>query len=169
MTSLAAWIMVWALAAAQPPSRAAGAVVTVPKPGPMDLCPVCGMIVSKYPNWTATVVWKEGRVHHFDGAKDLFNYLLRLPKYAPTRSAKDLATVAVTEFYDLRVIDARQAFYVVGSDVLGPMGHELVPLATSADAEEFIRDHHGRRVLKFADVTLQMLQEVDAGRDSPSR
>jgi hypothetical protein len=31
-----------------------------PKPGPMDLCPICGMIVSKYPDWTATVVWKDG-------------------------------------------------------------------------------------------------------------
>jgi nitrous oxide reductase accessory protein NosL len=165
---LASWILVWALAA-QTPSRAAGAVVAVPKPGPKDLCSVCGMIVAKYPNWTATVVWKDGRVHHFDGAKDLFTYLLRLSKYAPTRSARDLAAVAVTEFYDLRPVDARQAFYVVGSDVLGPMGHELVPLATRADADEFIKDHHGRRVLRFADVTLQVVQEVDAGRDAPWR
>jgi copper chaperone NosL len=153
-----------ALAASQAPASAGGATVLVPKPGPMDLCPVCGMIVSKYPNWTATVVWKDGRRHHFDGAKDLFTYLLQLPKYAPTHSPQDVAAIAVTEFYDLRVIDARQAFYVVGSDVLGPMGHELVPLATRADADEFVKDHHGRSVLKFADVTLHVVQEVDAGR-----
>ena len=32
-----------------------------PEPGPRDLCPVCGMVVSKYPAWIATVVYKIGR------------------------------------------------------------------------------------------------------------
>jgi len=36
--------------------------IPVPKPGPMDLCPVCGMPVSKYPNWVATLVWKDVRI-----------------------------------------------------------------------------------------------------------
>ena len=44
---------------------------------------MCGMIVSKYPNWTATVLYKDGHTHHFDGAKDLFKYLHDLPKYVP--------------------------------------------------------------------------------------
>jgi copper chaperone NosL len=25
-----------------------------PAPGPRDLCPVCGMVVAKYPHWIAT-------------------------------------------------------------------------------------------------------------------
>ena len=56
---LAAWV---AMAAAQMP----------PKPGAKDLWPVCGMLVSKYPNWVATIVYKDGHAHHFDGAKDMF-------------------------------------------------------------------------------------------------
>ena len=27
----------------------------LPKPGPKDKCPVCGMFVAKYPDWTAAV------------------------------------------------------------------------------------------------------------------
>ncbi len=54
-----------------------------PEPGPKDTCPVCGMFVALYPDWVATVLYQDGHAHHFDGAKDLFKYLLDLPKYAP--------------------------------------------------------------------------------------
>jgi hypothetical protein len=40
------------------------------------------MVVSKYPAWVATVVYKDGHAHHFDGAKDLFKYLFDVPRYA---------------------------------------------------------------------------------------
>ncbi len=131
------------------------------KPGARDLCPVCGMMVAKYPHWLATTVWKDGRTVYFDGAKDLFKYLLALPTYAPGRAREEIDLLVVTEFYDLKPIDARQAWYVVGSDVLGPMGHELVPLATRADAEGFLKDHKGRRILRFDEVTAQLLAQLD--------
>ena len=98
-------------------------------------------IVSKYPVWTATVVWKDGHADHFDGAKDMFKFLQALPKYAPSHKRADIRFLAVTDFYNLEKIEAGKAFYVIGSDVMGPMGPELVPLATRADAEDFLKDH----------------------------
>jgi copper chaperone NosL len=135
-----------------------------PAPGPRDTCPVCGMHVAPYPAWAATLVWDDGTALHFDGAKDLFKFLAHLPRYAPRRQARQIRELAVTEFYDVKRIDARAAFYVIGSDVMGPMGHELVPLATRADAEEFLRDHRGKRMLRFAEVTPALLGQVDDGR-----
>lgn len=135
----------------------------VPGPKPADVCPVCGMFVAKYPEWAATLVYGDGAVEHFDGAKDLFKYLLDLSRYAPNRGEEDISAVAVTEYYGLTRIDARTAWFVIGSDVLGPMGHELVPLATSADADEFLDDHQGTRVLRFGDVTPELLERLDAG------
>jgi copper chaperone NosL len=136
----------------------------LPKPQPADTCPVCGMFVTKYPDWIATVLYKDGHAHHFDGAKDLFKYLLALPKWAPGHSAEDIAAIGVTEYYGVSRIDARAAWYVIGSDVLGPMGHELIPLETEADAAEFLRDHGGKGVLRFEDVTPALLSELDQGR-----
>lgn len=135
-----------------------------PEPAATDTCPVCGMFVAKYPDWIATVLYGDGHAHHFDGAKDLFKYLLDMPRWAPGHRAEDIAVVAVTEYYGVTRIDARQAWYVIGSDVLGPMGHELIPLATREDAEEFLRDHAGKRILRFGDVTLGLLGNLDAGR-----
>ena len=148
-------LLVWAtLAAAQ----------TVPRPGPKDTCPVCGMLVSKYPNWVATVVYKDGHAHHFDGAKDMFKYWFDPGKYAKNHKRDDIAAVWVTDYYDLKPIDARQAWFVIGSDTPGPMGHEFVPLASQADAEEFRREHKGTRILRFADVRPEMPLHLDDGK-----
>nr|WP_317623068.1 nitrous oxide reductase accessory protein NosL [Thiohalomonas denitrificans] len=133
----------------------------VPDPEPTDTCPVCGMFVAKYPEWAATVVYQDEHAHHFDGAKDLFKYLLDLPKYAPGHTAADISAIAVTDYYDLARIDARSAYYVIGSDVLGPMGHELVPHPSEADARDFMADHGGDAVVRFDQVTTELLDQLD--------
>ncbi|MEJ2611792.1 MAG: nitrous oxide reductase accessory protein NosL [Candidatus Thiodiazotropha sp.] len=135
----------------------------LPAPGAKDTCPVCGMFVAKYPEWIATVLYKDGHAHHFDGAKDLFKYLLDLEKWAPNHQASEMQLIGVTEYYGLQRIDAHQAYYVIGSDVLGPMGHELIPLESKADADEFMSDHKGVSIVRFKQVTREMLNNLDKG------
>ncbi len=142
----------------------AQALAAPPPPGARDLCPVCGMMVSKYPHWVATIVWKDGHSHHFDGPKDLFKALLNLGKFIPGHRSEDVAGVFVTEFYGLKRIDARKAWFVQGSDVLGPMGNELVPLASAEDAADFRKDHKGRQILHFDQVTPALIQSLDAAK-----
>ncbi len=101
---------------------------------------------------------------HFDGAKDFFKYLLDLKKYEPTRQRGDIQAMGVTDYYATARIDALAASYVVGSDVLGPMGHELVPHDGDEQAREFLADHKGRRVLRFAEVSASLLAGLDEGR-----
>ena len=72
--------------------------------------------------------------------------------------------MGVTEYYSVSRIDARAAWYVIGSDTLGPMGHELVPLTTQAEAEEFQRDHQGKRIVRFDEVTPALLEQLDQGK-----
>lgn len=133
-------------------------------PGARDLCPVCGMVVSKYPDWIAAVNWRDGHAHYFDGAKDLFKFLFDLKRHAPKHRSEDIVSIWVTEYYDLKRIDARKSFYVIGSDVLGPMGHEFIPLASRADAEEYLRDHQGRRILTFEQVSRDLPGRLDQGK-----
>ena len=131
------------------------------KPAPGAKCPVCGMFVAKYPDWVGQIHFKDGSVEFFDGAKDLFKYYFDLKKYRPGRTQKDVADIYVTEYYDLRLIDGRKALFVIGSDVFGPMGRELIPLATQKDAEEFLRDHKGRRIIRFEDITPKIIATLD--------
>ena len=86
------------------------------------------------------------------------NMLQALPKYAPAHNRAEISKfIVVTEFYNLEKIEARKALYVMGSDVMGPMGHELVPFATRADAEDFLKDHKGERILQFDEVTPEII------------
>ena len=158
------------LALAAAPWPAAGAPTAPPavgargRPAQGDKCPVCGMFVARYPDWVAVVVFKDGQVAWFDGAKDLFKFLLRPERYQPGRAPADVARVLVTDYYALRLLDARDAWFVIGSDVFGPMGTELVPFAQEAEAREFKADHKGTGLLRFADVgpaTLRQLQEPE--------
>ena len=145
------------------PARADAPLVDLPPPGPQDTCPVCGMFVAKYPEWVTTVLFSDGHADHFDGPKDFFKYLQDMKKYARGRTADQIVGMGVTEYYGLKLIDAHDAIYVLGSDVLGPMGHELIPLMNRADADDFIKDHKGKKEIGFGDVTPDMLVLLDEG------
>ena len=149
---------------AEAPAQTAAPTLELPAPGPSDSCPICGMFVAPYPYWTATVLYEDGHADHFDGAKDMFKYLGDMPKFARGRTAAQIRAIGVTGYYAPDRIDAKSALYVIGSDVLGPMGHEFVPLADAAEAEEFAKDHGGKRVLRFEEATAALAFALDAGR-----
>jgi nitrous oxide reductase accessory protein NosL len=58
-------------------------------------------------------------------------------------------------------LDARKAFFVIGSDVYGPMGRELIPFFTKEDALVFKKDHNGTRILVFEQVTPAVIRKLD--------
>ena len=131
------------------------------RPGPREKCPVCGMFVAKYPDWQAVLRFADDSRAVFDGAKDLFRFWFAPEQYLPSRRREHAVSLRVTDYYSLTLIDARAAFYVVGSDVYGPMGRELVPFAKREEAEEFKRDHHGAAILAFKEVTPSIVAELD--------
>ena len=130
-------------------------------PSPKDKCPVCGMFVKKYPDWVGQVIFKDGTYTFFDGAKDLFKYYLNLKKYNPAHTQADIEAVYVTDYYRLEPVDAYTAHYVAGSDVYGPMGRELIPFGKAEDAKEFMKDHRGKTIVRFRDVTPELLKTLD--------
>lgn len=143
------------------PSLPGAAERGAPKPTAGDKCPVCGMFVAKYPDWTMVVLFKDGSHAFFDGAKDMFKYLSDMKRYDPSKKTEDVEAIRVKDYYRLSWIDARKAWYVLGSDVFGPMGRELIPLEKEADAKEFMKDHQGKRILRFPDVTREVIKTLD--------
>lgn len=123
-----------------------------------DKCPVCGMFVARYKNWLAQIIFADGSYAVFDGPKDMFRYYLNVKKYNPAKKASDINNIYVTEYYSTEFMDARKVFFVQGSDANGPMGAELVPLATEAAAKAFLKDHKGSTILKFSEVTIENLK-----------
>jgi nitrous oxide reductase accessory protein NosL len=126
-----------------------------------EKCPVCGMFVYKYPDWVCQVRFQDGAIVYFDGAKDMFKFLFKPDRYAPGRKREEISDIRVTEYYNLEAMAARDAWFVVGSDVFGPMGKELVPLDGRESAETFMADHQGQAILRFEEVTPQVVAGLD--------
>jgi copper chaperone NosL len=124
-------------------------------------CPVCGMFVAKYPNWVATARFKDGSNSYYDGPKDMFSHYLDTARYTPGKNQTDIVALTVKEYYSLATIDARSAFFVIGSDVSGPMGSELVPFRNEKDALSFKTDHKGKRILRFKEISRQTIKSLN--------
>jgi len=139
-------------------SYSGDAEVTIKK---TDRCPVCGMFVYKYPKWVARIVFQNGEAFFYDGAKDMFKHVFDTAKYTPGQSAEKIQSLYVTDYYEVELIDAKTAYYVIGSDVLGPMGHELLPFKDQEAAQEFLEDHKGKTILRFQDVTPAVIESLD--------
>ncbi len=121
-------------------------------------CPVCGMFVHKYPKWAA-LMEIEGKNYYFDGVKDMLKFYFYDADFKYDRSK--ISKVLVRDYYTLESIDARDAFYVTGSNIYGPMGNEFIPFKTKKEAMTFLNDHKGEKIVKFKDITFEMVENLD--------
>ena len=117
-------------------------------------CDLCGMYVDRNPRWIAGGT-KNGRPVFFDSPRCMLQTL------RDRRSG--LREPWVTEYYAQRRRPAASVRYVQGSDTIGPMGPDLVPV-DPARAETFRRDHRGTRVLTLDQITPAVLRSLDARR-----
>ncbi|MCC7540858.1 MAG: nitrous oxide reductase accessory protein NosL [Deltaproteobacteria bacterium] len=117
-------------------------------------CDLCGMYVDRNPRWIAGGT-KNGRPVFFDSPRCMLQTL------RDRRSG--LREPWVTEYYAQRRRPAASVRYVQGSDTIGPMGPDLVPV-DPVRAETFRRDHRGTRVLTLDQITPAVLRSLDARR-----
>ena len=118
-------------------------------PGAKDRCPVCGMFVAPYQNWVSVIQFKGGSNTYFDGPKDMFTFFFNPKKYQAGVKSENISGVFVTEYYSTQLLKAEDVFFVTESDVMGPMGKELVPISGKEAALTFLRDHKGKKILQF--------------------
>jgi len=140
---------------------AAGAGAEDATPARKDKCPVCGMYVSMFADWNSRIEFKDATVAIFDGAKDMFKYYLDIKKYNPSKNKNDIAAITVMDYYSKTAIDARPAFYVIWSDIYGPMGHEPMPFQQESEARKFLKEHKAKKILRFKDITSHLLVSLD--------
>jgi len=117
-------------------------------------CPVCGMYPYKYKAWVSIIEIDNNKIY-FDGVKDMMKYYLYTKKYIYNRD--NIKNMYVQDFYNLELINAKDAWYVIGSNVRGPMGNELIPFKTKKDAQTFFDDHKGEKIITFQEITTDTL------------
>lgn len=115
-------------------------------------CKTCGMKLDPKSAWHAELA-SGGQVVAFDTPKCAFT---------AWRSGKVKAeSMRVREYYDAKgpLRDAAGLRFVVGGDVLGPMGADLVPVDPER-AAQFVRDHGAAQAYAADEVTTEVLGKL---------
>lgn len=134
------------------------------KPAPVhfesgDECHVCGMSITRFPGPKGEVITeKEQTVHKFCSTRDMFAWALQ-PENVKRKHTLYVHDMSQTEWAspdDAALIDARDAFYVVGSKRKGAMGQTLASFSEESAAQDFMAKHGGK-VLQYEAITLEHL------------
>ncbi|MBV1790320.1 nitrous oxide reductase accessory protein NosL [Marinobacterium sp. D7] len=125
-------------------------------------CHLCGMIIENQPGPKGQLYEREvATPHKFCSTRDLFAYLLD-PEHKHRIESVFVHDMAVTPWDhpdDQTYIDARQAWYVVGSKREGGMGPTLASFADRAVAELFIEEFGGR-LYRFDQIDLDLISSM---------
>lgn len=125
-------------------------------------CAKCGMLVADHPRWVAGAITASGGEERFCCPRCMFSWHLS-PR---GKGSRDLW---VTEYYSQQRTPVGDVFFVMGSDVVGPMGKSLVPIARREAAERFRQDHHGSRLLLAGEITPELLREIAGKPPEPTK
>ena len=119
-----------------------------------DICPVCNMIPARFPKNKCQIQTADGEVIHFCSTQCLFAYLKNHQQYG--KPELKIQFIWVIDYDNGQWIYGPNAFYVLGSDVSGPMGKEAYPFFNGSKAKAFSTAHTGD-VLRFSEVTIDRI------------
>jgi len=125
-------------------------------------CGKCGMYPAKYPRWQSQIVFRDGTMTPFDGCKCMFNYIVAMGEFDKTHSRDEIFAIWVKDFNSESWINGVDAYYVVGSNMMGPMGKELIPFADQEDATKFHQEQGGRMMM-YSQITPEVLKNLGMG------
>ena len=111
-------------------------------------CKNCGMRIDAASQWRAELLTADGNAVVFDTPRCALQ---------SWRSGKTPAkSIRVQDYYDRKPRDGNEVRFVIGGDVVGPMGPDLVPV-DPARVSKFIQDHAADHALTLDEVTTEVL------------
>jgi len=122
-----------------------------------DECHLCGMLITHFDGPKGEVFRKEqgDTVFKFCSTRDMFSY------YLDPENKRNVSQMLVHDMSkmpwgsnsidDKHFIDAKIAWFVVGSEKTGAMGKTLASFSLETDAQAFAKEFGGK-VLQFKDV-----------------
>lgn len=127
-----------------------------------DECHLCGMLITRFDGPKGEVFRKEQgeTVYKFCSTRDMFSY------YLDPENTRNVSQMMVHDMSkmpwgsdsidDKYLIDAKTAWYVIGSSKKGAMGKTLASFSLQTDAQAFA-DEFGGKVLNFTDINQDSL------------
>ena len=126
-------------------------------------CLVRHLKVYKDPRWAVKIELNNGKKIYFSSPKSMFEFYHRPGKwyFVGVHNENDFKDIIVTDFNTLKLIDARDAFYIYGSRAGSPAGDDLVVFETRKDAAQFSKDYNGKRIMTFEQVSPALINLIN--------
>lgn len=125
-------------------------------------CHLCGMIITNFPGPKGQLIERgQSRNMKFCSTRDMFAYLLD-PEHQHNIQSAFVHDMAVTPWDhpdEETYIDARKAWYVVGSSQKGAMGPTLASFADKQTAQVFANEYQGK-LYQFEDLSLELISSM---------
>jgi nitrous oxide reductase accessory protein NosL len=84
----------------------------------------------------------------------------KYPEYG-VKSRTEIDKMFVRDYITGKKIDAKDAFYIFGSKLIGPHGDDLIPLSSKTQVELFMKRFGGTKVLKIDDFSFGLIKYLD--------
>jgi len=117
------------------------------KIAPDKQCPVCGMYPARYPRFNCEIIFNDGSYEAFDSALCLLTYLL-FPEKIQVKP-KPVSEIFFKDYLKSKWLEADRTYFVIGSDLTGPMGKEFIAVDSLAAAKRLKKDEHGRDIISY--------------------
>lgn len=127
-----------------------------------DECHICGMIISDFPGPKGEAIGRDG-VRKFCSTSEMLGWWLQPENQISDARlyVHDMGKSHWDQPDDAHLIDATQAWYVLGTPLKGAMGASLASFAQEVDARDLASQHNGR-VVRFEDIDQALLQQTIA-------
>lgn len=134
----------------------------------MDYTKETRCIVRKFkvyedPKWVAKIELVNGKKLFFSSPKSMIEFYHRPGKWYEigVKSEKDFKNIIVTDYLTMKPIDAKKAFYIYGTNITSPAGDDLVSIGNESDARKFAKQHYGKRVLRFDQISSALIRLIN--------
>lgn len=127
-----------------------------------DECHLCGMLINQFAGPKGEMFEKnKSSVRKFCSVNDLFAYMLQPENIHNTAKAfvHDMTSSPWGNTREAELIDAKQAWYVIGHKLPGAMAPALASFKNKNSAEAFAKSQGGK-VLAFSDISLEVLNQA---------
>ena len=120
--------------------------------GKRDRCPVCGMRVAEYQKFSTAIQLLDNTTYYFCSSGCMLRAWLHPDIFLASSKGKLKSTV-VREYFTGVQIDGNDVSWVVGSDVIGPMGPAFVPVKGNKALDIFKKRHGGKIVFMLKELS----------------
>ncbi len=127
------------------------------------VCLVRKFKIYEDPKWAAKIELQNGTKVFFSSPKSMFEFYHQPGKWYElgVKSEKDFKDIIVTDYTTMKLIDAKEAFFIYGSRASSPAGDDLVVIEKRDDAAEFSKKYSGKRIMTFTQISPSLIRLIN--------